>query len=252
MHRLEPRRWQLKTPAIPQSRVPPTAACRGAPNGPERKAGEAFYTGLSHHINFRSSITTLTARAGTRDHHLVRPQRLTSEVTQHTHTSTGACGSARAASTSKKSRQLADLERPEVAGRDGSRRRLDLDEDGGPKELGDELRDDRSAETAQDGQVQQGAQAHPPSSFFTDSFLSSMVATGSLTSSPAAHRDGRWRVWGRWRDALTPWSQRTGKEAYLGISTTAKKVVLCFRRQTSSLKLQRALKWDQNTGSCSF
>ena len=78
-----------------------------------------------------------------------------------------------------------------MAGRDGSRRRLDLDEDGGPKELGDELRDDRSAETAQDGQVQQGARAQPPSSMFTDSFLSSQEATGSKTSSPAAHRDGR-------------------------------------------------------------
>ena len=114
-------------------------------------------------------------------------------------------------------------------------RRLDLDEDnGGPEKLGDELRDDRSAETAQDGQVLQGARAQPPSSSFTDSFLSSMVATGSFTSSPAAHRDGRWRVWGRWRDALTPWSQKTGKEAYPGISTTAKKVVRSFRRETSS------------------
>ena len=126
-----------------------------------------------------------------RDHHLVRPQRLTSEVTQHTHTSTGACASARAASASKKSRQLADLERPEVAGRASSRRRLDLDEHGGPDELGDELRDDRDARAVEDGQVQQGARAQPPSSSFTGSFLSSIVATGSLTSSPAAHRDGR-------------------------------------------------------------
>ena len=78
-----------------------------------------------------------------------------------------------------------------MAWRASSRRRLDLDEDGGPEELGDELRDDRDAEAAQDGQVQQGAEAQPPSRSFTDSFLSSMVATGSLTSSPAAHRDGR-------------------------------------------------------------
>ena len=139
-----------------------------------------------------------------------------------------------------------------MAWRASSRRRLDQDEDGGPEQLGDELRDDRSAEPAQDGQVQQGAQAQPASSLFTDSFLSSMVATGSLTSSPAAHSDGRWRVWGRWRDALTPWSQKTGKEAYPGISTTAKKVVLCFRRETSSFTLQRALKWDQNTGFSPF
>ena len=100
--------------------------------------------------------------------------------------------------------------------------------------------------------MQQGARAQPPSSSFTGSFLSSIVATGSLTSSPAAHRDGRWRVWGRWRVPLTPWSQKTGKEAYPGISTTAKKVVRSFRRETSSLTLQGAQKWDQNTGFSYF
>ena len=121
----------------------------------------------------------------------MRPYRLTSRVTPNTHTSTEAGGSARAASACKTSGQLAGLERPEVAWRASSRRRLDVDEDGGTKELGDELRDDRDARAVEDGQVQQGARAQPPSSSFTGSFLSSMVATGSLTSSPAAHRDGR-------------------------------------------------------------
>ena len=94
-------------------------------------------------------------------------------------------------SASKRSGQQPGLERREVAWRASSRRRLDQDEDGGTKELGDELRDDRDARAVEDGQVQQGARAQPPSSMFTDSFLSSKEATGSKTSSPAAHRDGR-------------------------------------------------------------
>ena len=147
-------------------------------------------------------IDTLRKVTSKLDHHsdrpcghtgppLVRPYRLTSKVTPKTHTSTGAGGSARAASACKNSGQQLGLERREVAWRASSRRRLDLDEDGGPEELGDELGDKRSAKPAQDGQVQQGAEAQPPSRSFTDSFLSSMEATGSFTSSPAAHRDGR-------------------------------------------------------------
>ena len=77
-----------------------------------------------------------------------------------------------------------------MAWRASSRRRLDQDEDGGTKELGDELRDDRDAEAVEDGQVQQGARAQRSSSLFTDSFLPMMAATGSWTSSPAMEMYG--------------------------------------------------------------
>ena len=83
------------------------------------------------------------------------------------------------------------LERPEVACRAGTPRRLDQDEDLGSEELDDALRDDRDAEAAADDQVQQGARAQRSSSWFTDSFLSMMAVAGSWTSSPAMEMYGR-------------------------------------------------------------
>ena len=109
------------------------------------------------------------------------------KLSQTRKTITGGAASSTAASTCKRSGQLAPPARQRAACRAYSLRRLDEDEDGGLDELSDELRRNRGASAAGDDQVHHGARAQPTFFFVgTDRLLTR--PKGAHTRPLTSHR----------------------------------------------------------------
>ena len=123
-----------------------------------------------------------------------RETRVSHKLSQTRKTITGGAASSTAASTCKRSGQLAPSARQRAACRAYSLRRLDEDEDGGLDELSDELRRNRGASAAGDDQVHHGARAQRTSSSFPDSFSHLIIMAAALTSSSNLLTGSRWGV----------------------------------------------------------